>query len=150
MHAAEATALHAWNLLRETTVSFCLGSIPECTMLVKFKSSATESITMFKDAAVELLRLMGATGRIPGGLNPEDVPEALSKLESSIERLKAATHAATPARPADNEDRATDEDSDDEDREPPVAITTRAVPLLSLMKRAAAANAELVWEEASR
>jgi hypothetical protein len=119
-------------------------------MLVTFKSSATESITMFKDAAVELLRLMGATGRIPGGLNPDDVPEALSKLESSIERLKAATHAGTPARPADNEDRATDEGDQDEDREPPVAITTRAVPLLSLLKRAAAANAELVWEEASR
>jgi hypothetical protein len=31
-------------------------------MLVTFKSTATESITMFKDAAVELLRLMGATG----------------------------------------------------------------------------------------
>ncbi len=100
---------------------------------------------MFKDAAVELLRLMGATGRIPGGLNAEDVPEALAKLESSIERLKSATHAATPARPADNEDRATDEDKD-EDRDPPVTITTRAVPLLSLMKRAAAAKAELVWE----
>jgi hypothetical protein len=117
-------------------------------MLVTFRSSATESITMFRDSAVELLKLMGATGRIPGGFNPEDVPAALAKFESSIERLKAATHSGTPARPADNEDQATDEDEDD--REPPVAITARAVPLLSLMKRAAAANAELVWEEASR
>lgn len=119
-------------------------------MLVVFRSSATESITMFKDAAVELLRLMGATGRIPGGLNPEDVPDALARLEASIERLKSANHAGTPARPADNEDRASDEDEEDEEREPPVSITTRAVPLLSLMKRAAAAKAELVWEEASR
>jgi hypothetical protein len=118
-------------------------------MLVTFKSTATESITMFKDAAVELLRLMGATGQIPGGLSADDVPQALAQLESAIERLKAATHAGTPALPADNEDSATDEEQDEE-REPPVAITTRAVPLLSLMKRAAAANAELVWEEASR
>lgn len=115
-------------------------------MLVTFRSSATESITMFKDAAVELLRLMGATGRIPGGLNAEDVPAALQSLESAVERLKAATHAQTPARPADNEDSATDEDDDAKDRDPPVAITTRAVPLLSLLKRAAAANAEVVWE----
>jgi len=119
-------------------------------MLVIFRSSATESITMFKDAAVELLKLMGATGRIPGGLNPEDVPEALAKLEASVERLKAEAHASTPARPAENEDLGADDAEDNEDREPPVAITTRAVPLLSLMKRAAAANAELVWEEARR
>jgi hypothetical protein len=115
-------------------------------MLVTFRSSATESITMFKDAAVELLRLMGATGRIPGALNAEDVPEALQKLESAIERLKIATHADTPAPPADNEDWAADEEKEAKDREPPIALTTRAVPLLSLMKRAAAAHANLVWE----
>jgi len=115
-------------------------------MLVTFRSSATESITMFKDVAVELLRLMGATGRIPGGLNAQDVPAALQSLESAVERLKAATHAPPPARPADNEDSAADEDEDEKDREPPVAITTRAVPLLSLLKRAAAANAEVIWE----
>jgi hypothetical protein len=102
---------------------------------------------MFKDAAVELLRLMGATGRVPGALNAEDVPAALQSLESSIERLKLATHADTPARPADNEDWAADEDKKLEEREPPVALTARAVPLISLLKRAAAANAEVVWEE---
>jgi hypothetical protein len=104
---------------------------------------------MFKDAAVELLRLMGATGRVPGGLNAEDVPAALRSLESAIERLKLVTHADTPARPADNEDWAADEDKQLEEREPPVALTARAVPLLSLLKRAAAANAEVVWEEGS-
>lgn len=115
-------------------------------MLVTFKSSATESITMFKDSAVELLNLMGATGRIPGALGADDVQPALAKFEAAIERLKMATHADTPARPADNEDWAADEDDRREDREPPVALTARAVPLLSLMKRAAAAHAELVWE----
>jgi len=102
---------------------------------------------MFQGAAVELLKLMGATGRIPGALNAEDVPEALQKMESAIERIKMQTHAEAPARPADNEDWAADEDKDKKDREPPIALTTRAVPLLSLMKRAAAAHAELVWEE---
>ena len=112
-------------------------------MLVTFRSTATESITMFGGVAVQLLKLMGATGRIPGALSPEDVGPALAKLESATERIKAGTHA-TPARPADNED-AKNED-EDEDREPPVDLATRAVPLLSIMKRAAAANAELVWE----
>jgi hypothetical protein len=113
-------------------------------MLVTFRSTATESITMFQDVAVKLLELMGATGRIPGALGPDDVPSALQRLESTIEQIKAGTHTPTPARPADNED-SKNEDEDDE-RDAPVDIATRAVPLLSIMKRAAAAHAELVWE----
>lgn len=50
-------------------------------MLVIFRSTATESITMFQDVAVQLLKLMGATGRIPGGLSPDDVGPALQRLE---------------------------------------------------------------------
>ena len=114
-------------------------------MLVVFRSKATESVTMFQNVATELLKLMGASGHVPGAFNAEDVPRALARLESAIDRIKAETHAQTPARPADNEDSATEEDKD-LDRQPPVAIAVRAVPLLSLMKRAAAANAEVVWE----
>jgi hypothetical protein len=113
-------------------------------MLVTFRSTATESITMFSDIAVQLLRLMGATGRIPGALDAQDVPAALQTLEAAIEKLKAESHAQTPAPPADNEDRPDDDEA--QDREPPIAIATRAIPLLSLMKRAAAAGAEVMWE----
>ena len=113
-------------------------------MLVTFRSTATESITMFQDVAIQLLKLMGATGRIPGAFGPDDVPLALQRLEHATEQIKAGTHV-TPARPADNED-AKNEDEDDEDAEPPVDLATRAVPLLSILKRAAAAKAELVWE----
>lgn len=112
-------------------------------MLVTFRSTATESITMFQDVAVQLLKLMGATGKIPGALSPDDVGPALQRLESATEQLKAGTRA-TAARPADNED--AEHEDEDEDREPPVDIATRAVPLLSVMKRAAAAHAELMWE----
>ncbi|MBL8264995.1 DUF1840 domain-containing protein [Steroidobacter sp.] len=112
-------------------------------MLVTFRSTATESITMFQDVAIQLLKLMGATGRIPGALGPEDVGDALQKLEHATEQIKAGTHV-TAARPADNED-AQNED-EDEEREAPVDLATRAVPLLSILKRAAAANAEVMWE----
>jgi hypothetical protein len=117
-------------------------------MLVTFRSSATESITMFGDIAVQLLRLMGATGKVPGGMDAQEVSAALRKLEQEIDRLKVKTNADTPARPADNEDSAADEDQDLK-REPPIAIETRAVPLLSLLKRAAAANVPVVWERGS-
>lgn len=112
-------------------------------MLVTFRSTATESITMFSDVAVQLLKLMGATGRIPGAFGPDDVGLALQKLEHATEQIKAGTHV-TPARPADNED-ASNED-EDEDNEAPIDLATRAVPLLSILKRAAAAHAELSWE----
>lgn len=114
-------------------------------MLVQFRSPATETITMFGDAAVQLLKLMGATGRVPGGLGAEDVGSALQRLESAVEGLKAQTNADTAARPADNEDTATDEDTDLH-RAPPIQLEARAVPLLSLMKRAAAAKATVTWE----
>jgi hypothetical protein len=114
-------------------------------MLVQFKSPATETITMFDNDAVQLLKLMGATGRIPGGLSEQDVPEAMHRLESAVEEMKSQANADTAARPADNEDWASDEDKDPH-RSPPIPLETRAVPLLSLMKRAAAAKATVTWE----
>ena len=113
-------------------------------MLVTFRSEATESITMFGDAAKSLLQLMGATGRVPGALNAEDVPAALQKLESEVEALKAAT-AATAAPPATNEDSAADAEAEGESQRP-VPLVARAIPLLSLLKRAAAAKVGVIWE----
>ena len=112
-------------------------------MLVTFRSTATESITMFHDVAMQLLKLMGATGRVPGALGPDDVGPALQRLENATEQIRAGTHI-TPARPADNED--SKHEDEDEEREPPVDLATRAVPLLSILKRAAAAHAEVMWE----
>jgi hypothetical protein len=113
-------------------------------MLVTFRSTATDSITLFSDVAQSLLKMMGATGKIPGALNPEDVPAALERLERATNALRQ--QAAAP--PAVNEDRsAADAEADeDEEHEPPIDLATRAVPLISLLKRAAAANAEVMWE----
>jgi hypothetical protein len=115
-------------------------------MLITFRSAATESITLFGDVAQSLLKLMGATGRVPGAFSSEDVPAALARLESEVEAMKAAAHA-TAAPPANNEDFSADDDdlSDDKTKQP-VALVTRAVPLLSLMKRAAAAREAVSWE----
>jgi hypothetical protein len=113
-------------------------------MLVRFKSPATETITMFGNDATQLLKLMGATGRIPGGLSGEDVAAAMRRLESAVEEMKAKT-ADTDTPPADNEDAANDDDRDAH-RAPPIALETRAIPLLSLLKRAASAGATVTWE----
>lgn len=110
-------------------------------MLVIFRSSATETITMFQNVALQLIRLMGHSGRVPGALAAADVPKALQSLEASIDQLKAMAQQAPS--PAEDED---DEDEDERDRTRPVDLATRAVPLLNLLRRAAAANAEVLWE----
>jgi len=116
-------------------------------MLVTFRSEATESITMFGDSAQSLLKLMGATGKVPGALGAEDVPAALARLESEVEALKASAHS-TAAPPANNEDFSADDEDVERDGKStaPVSLATRAIPLLSVMKRAAAAHVALVWE----
>lgn len=113
-------------------------------MLINFKSSVTETVTMFGDVGKELIQMMGASGRVPGALAADDVADALQKLEQATDQIKIQTHAATPAPPADNEDTAVDDDG--KDKEPVISVATRAIPLISLLKRAAAANTEVMWE----
>jgi hypothetical protein len=109
-------------------------------MLVTFRSNAAASITMFGDVAQTLLKMMGATGRVPGALSAEDVPAALARLEQEIQALKTA-----PPEPQD--DRDEDEPADgDKDKQPAVPLVTRAAPLIDLLKRAAEAKKGVVWE----
>lgn len=63
------------------------------------------------------------------------------RLESVTEQIRAGTRAGSigPAH-----DKGTPDD--DEEREPPVDLVTRAAPLIALLKRAVAAHAELMWE----
>jgi Domain of unknown function (DUF1840) len=111
-------------------------------MLVTFRSKAGPSITMFGDHAQRMLELMGASGKVPGAFNAEDVPAALRKLQTGLQTL--AERAATPAPPALNEDRSA---SDDEQHRATVSLTTRAAPLVDLLQRAAATKAALIWEQ---
>lgn len=114
-------------------------------MLVTFKSKATDSITMFGNVAVQLLKFMGATGNVPGGLSAEDVPAALAALERGVAQARSANEQNAPQ--SAPRDTSQDARADDErDRELPVDIATRAVPLVAMLKRAANARAGITWE----
>ena len=115
-------------------------------MLVTFRSTATDSITMFGDTAAQLLQLLGASGKVPGAFTAADVPVALQRLEAGLHALKlqqGPESQATAALPAGNEDAPSD---DEDDKEPPIQIEVRAIPLIGLLRRAAAAKAEVMWE----
>jgi hypothetical protein len=106
-------------------------------MLVRFSSVKTGSVLMFGEVAVTLIRMMGATGKVPGAIGAEDVPAALSRLQL---QLKAS--AMTSEGAAASADKQNDKDS-----EPKISLAMRAGPLIQILERAAAAGVAVMWEE---
>ncbi|MES2562107.1 MAG: DUF1840 domain-containing protein [Pseudomonadota bacterium] len=106
-------------------------------VLIRFNSKAG-SITLFGEAAVTLLRMMGQSGSIPGAILAPDIPAALARLRGAL----AAGNVAPPRQP--------DNEADDRDAEPPVGMRQRAFPLIELLERAAQQNADVIWENETR
>jgi hypothetical protein len=103
-------------------------------MLVTFRTKAYANITMFGDVAKELLALMGHSGAVPSALKADDVPAALERLEAAIAERKAvdATEGATDRPDADSPRR--------------ISLSQRAVPLLELLRAAAAGKTDVMWD----
>jgi hypothetical protein len=107
-------------------------------MLVTFRTKAYANITMFGDVAKQLLELMGHSGTIPSAIKAEDVPKALARLETAI----AQRRAADAAKLGENDDAV----RDDYDAPRKVTISQRAVPLLDLLRAAAANKTDVMWD----
>jgi len=104
-------------------------------MLVTFKTEAYANITMFGDVAVALLKLMGHSGTVPGAFLPEDIPDALERLEAAVsERPQARLDPETSAAPGDEDEAAA------------VTLAHRAFPLIELLKAARAEGTQVMWE----
>ncbi|MFT5893593.1 MAG: hypothetical protein ACI8VW_000459 [bacterium] len=111
-------------------------------MLVTFKTSAYSDITFFGDAAVSLLKLMGQSGNVPGALLAADIPEAMQTLHEGLKKMsEAESEADSGSSPVNSESSLSDSDS-----APPVALHTRAGPLVSLLQAAADANESVLWD----
>jgi hypothetical protein len=106
-------------------------------MLVRFKSAATDSINMFGDSAQQLIKMLGGSGSIPGAITAADIPGALNRLRQQLQ-----TQAAVAAPQTSNKD----DDEDDKDKQPNVALSTRAQPLIDLLERAGKAGEPVMWE----
>ncbi|MBM4207108.1 MAG: DUF1840 domain-containing protein [Gammaproteobacteria bacterium] len=102
-------------------------------MLITFQCKSYANITMFGDVAIALIRLMGHSGNVPGAILAEDIPAALTKLEQG---LKAA---------AANEQDTQKPDPDE--REVPISLATRAVPLIEMLKAASKDNNLIMWDK---
>ena len=88
-------------------------------MLIKFESQHSGTFSMFDRIAEPLLRMMGMSGNLQGGLREQDIPQALAKLEAALAPHKEAT----------------DTEEGDDDGDQSVGIATHAVPLLNMLRR---------------
>jgi hypothetical protein len=106
-------------------------------MIVKF-STRVGALTMHGDAAVTLLQAMGHSGNVPGAILAADLPSALASLRRALETQAQAV----PPVPDSNDG---DEEAD-EDRQPPVTLAMRAMPLIDMIETAIARGSDLMWE----
>ncbi|MGQ7843160.1 DUF1840 family protein [Granulosicoccus sp. 3-233] len=97
---------------------------------------------MFGTAAVSLLKLMGQSGNVPGAILAADVPQALKTLHEGLAKLEAEELNPGSADAEENSQGG----FDDEEQEAPVALHTRAGPLISLLEAAAAADESVLWD----
>ena len=102
-------------------------------VLVTFRTKAYANITMFGDVAKQLLELMGHSGTVPSAIRAEDVPAALARLEAAIKQRGAADLPEG------------DRGREDYDAPRKVTLSQRAVPLLELLRAAAAEKADVMW-----
>jgi hypothetical protein len=102
-------------------------------MLVTFSCPAYASITMFGDVAVRLLKLMGHSGTVPGALLAVDVQAALEHLEAAVEADKQSPEPGNSA--------------EEEEGEPAVSLPHRALPVIELLKAAARARCDVMWDK---
>ncbi len=106
-------------------------------MLVRFSCVETGSVLMFGDIAVSLIRMMGATGKVPGAISAEDIPSALTRLREQLDLVAKAEDGAPDKAAGKNE----------EDDEAPIPLSVRAGPLIQILEHAEAAGKAVMWEK---
>ena len=100
-------------------------------MLIRFESDIAGQFIMMGDVALPLLRMMGMSGNEQGAVSGADLLTALATLEEALRRVPVPRAGA---------------DEEDEDQEPPIALQRRALPLLEMLRRAAADEGSVMWQ----
>jgi hypothetical protein len=100
-------------------------------MLVTFESRSYSDITMFGDVAVHLLRLMGHSGTVPGAIQAEDIPAALTRLKTLVKQAETG--------------KTSDPHQGGEEEEDKVSLAHRALPLIKLLEAAVAEQSDVMW-----
>jgi hypothetical protein len=100
-------------------------------MLIKFKSEQSGDFVMMSDVAIPLLKMMGASGKSEGAVSSDELRASLSRLEKALQKIPAQDQG--------------DDEEDEEDAN--VSLATRASPLLAMLRKAAAEDGYVMWQE---
>lgn len=101
-------------------------------MIYKFKSKAAGDVIMMGPSGDQVLRLIGKEPSAKGIIEPAQMPAAMQALEAAIVDDEAQRQEA-----AEEEGHTPKGDG--------VTLRQRAWPLVEMMKRAQAANENIVW-----
>jgi len=107
--------------------------------MYRFKSKADGDLMMMTGVGDQILRLIGREPSPTGIIEAAALPQAIRALEEAI---AAAELARSDAKRSD----AKPSDGEDEDRgAEAVGLAQRAWPMLEMMRRSLAENADIVW-----
>lgn len=95
-------------------------------MLVTFHCKGYSSITMFGDVAIQLLKGMNHSGTVPSALSAEEVPQALSLLQSMVNQNPQSALSTA-------------------DQKQQISIRQRALPLIGLLEYAVQEKLPVMW-----
>lgn len=106
-------------------------------MLYRFKSQATADVVMLEANARQLLEIIGKSSAPKGIITVDQMPAAVSALETAI--------SADSAQNRHNHDAYAVENHADEAERQHVGLHQRAAPLIDMLKRSQAENKDIVW-----
>lgn len=111
-------------------------------MLFKFKSKATSDLIMLEPDARVLLKMMLGDDPVKGIVLAKDLPAMIANLESALAQ-ESAHDGSAKVRLQDTT--AGFDNSVDGPWGEAVLVNQRAAPMLQMLKRCMAENADLVW-----
>ena len=109
-------------------------------MLVTFHTPAAGDVVMFGDIAVQPIQFMGHSGKVPGVLQPEDLPQAIRLLKKAVEDHSSSDADINSINESENKDEIED------DGDPKVSLRNRSFPLIQLLEAAEHEEVQVIWE----
>jgi cyclopropane-fatty-acyl-phospholipid synthase len=106
-------------------------------MLYKFKSRAAADLIMLEPHGRQIVSIIGKEPGASGILTVAQIPAAIAALEAAVADEEARVQAQM-AEEGEDADAA-------EQRKDAVRLRQRVVPLIEMLKRSAAADADVVW-----
>jgi hypothetical protein len=115
-------------------------------MLYKFKSKETSDLIMLEPHARQVLSLIGKEPGAQGIVLPDEMAQAIQRLHDAIHAEEIAkAEAARLAAEKSQSSATTDVNSHHEEPSRHVSLRQRATPFIDMLKRAQAAQVEVVW-----